>query len=141
MNKKMALQIVLLLICAYHLVLGVAAFLSEDTAVWLAELLFGIRIQPTPQLSYIVKLLGVYVVSFGLMAGVAALAPERYPILLNLVIMLYVFRVLNKIIFSDLFIAAFAAPPIRTWIDVALLVAFGGAVAVLKPWGFGKRVA
>ncbi len=140
MNKKVALQLVLLAICIYHLVLGLAAFLSEDTAKWLAEALFSIKMQPTPQLTYVVKLLGVYVVLFGLMAAVAAYDPQRHPILLDLVIVLYVLRILNKVIFWELFTTAFGAPPARTWIDVALLLAFGGAVAALKPWGPAKKV-
>jgi hypothetical protein len=133
MSKRLALQIVLWAICLYHVVLGGGAFLSEDVAAWLAELLFSIKLEPTPQLSYVVKLLGVYALVFGLVSGTAALAPERHPTLLNLVIALYALRVLNKLVFSELFTRAFAAPPARTWIDIAMLTAFGLAVALLKP--------
>jgi uncharacterized membrane protein (GlpM family) len=42
MNKRLALQLVLWSICIYHIVLGACGFLSEDMAVQLADLLFGI---------------------------------------------------------------------------------------------------
>src|SRR6266581_476448 len=89
MSKRLALQLILWSICIYHIVLGVCSFLSEDVAVRLADILFSIRIEPTPQLNYIVKLLGIYAGVFGLMAATAALAPERHATLLNLVILLY----------------------------------------------------
>jgi hypothetical protein len=135
MSKRFALQLVLVAICVYHLVLGGCAFLSEDLAVWLADALFSVRVEPTPQVNYLVKLLGIYAILFGLLAATAARAPERHPALLNLVIVLYILRVLNKLVFADLFVRAFNAPPARTWIDIAMLVAFGLAVALLKPRG------
>jgi hypothetical protein len=133
MSKRFALQLVLWSICIYHIVLGACGFLSEDVAVRLADLLFSVKVEPTPQVSYLVKLLGIYAVLFGLMTATAAVAPERHPTLLNLVVLLYALRVLNKLVFSDLFVQAFAAPPARTWVDIAMLLAFGLAVALLKP--------
>jgi hypothetical protein len=133
MNKRFALQLVLWSICIYHVVLGACGFLSENLAVRLADVLFGMKVDPTPQLSYIVKLLGIYAILFGLMAATAARKPERHPVLLNLIIVLYGLRILNKLLYEDLLVKAFAAPPSRVWIDVACLAAFGVAVALLKP--------
>jgi hypothetical protein len=133
MNRRSVLRFTLVLICAYHLILGLAAFSDEGTAKWLAEIIFGITLQLTPQLSYIIKLLGVYLMAFGLVAGVAATAPERFSTLLHLVVVLYALRIANKLIFSDLFTVAFAAAPERVWIDLVLLAAFGGTVAALRP--------
>jgi len=133
MNKQLFLKIVLWLICLYHVFMGVAAFLSEDMAVWLADVVFGISLPVTPQISYLAKLLGVYVVVFGLMVAVAAFDPARHLSLLNIVIILYALRILNKLVFADLFTTAFAAPPYRTWLDIAMLAAFGGGVLLLKP--------
>ena len=132
MNKRAVLRATLMMICAYHVILGLAAFLDESTAKWLANLVFGITLEPTPQLSYIVKLLGVYVVTFGLVAGVASKAPEKHPLLLNLIVVLYLLRIANKVAFSSLFTTAFASAPERVWIDLILLAGFGGTVAALK---------
>jgi hypothetical protein len=133
MNKQLFLKVVLWLICLYHIFMGAGAFLSEDIAVWLADVAFGIKLQVTPQISYLAKLLGVYVVVFGLMVAVAAHDPARHPSLLNIVIILYGLRILNKLVFADLFTTAFAAPPYRAWLDIAMLAAFGGTVLLLKP--------
>jgi hypothetical protein len=135
MNRQFLLKVVLWSICVYHVFLGVGAFLSESWAVRLADAVFGMTVQPTPQLSYIVKLLGVYALVFGLMAGIAAREPRRHLSLLNVIVLLYVCRFLNKVFQVDLFTAAFDASPQRTWLDVALLAAFGAAVFFLKPRG------
>jgi hypothetical protein len=133
MDKRLGLQLVLWSICIYHVVLGACGLLSEDLAARLADVLFGMKVNPTPQLNYIVKVLGIYAIMFGLLAATAARKPERHPVLLNLIILLYVLRILDKIIFANLFITAFSAPPSRVWLDVACLAAFGLAVAFLKP--------
>jgi hypothetical protein len=133
MNKRLALQLVLWSICIYHIVLGACGFLSEDLAVRLADLLYGMKVDPTPQLSYMVKLLGIYAVLFGLLVATAALAPERHSTLLNLIIVLYGLRILNRMVYSRLYAQAFAVTPTRFWVETALLLAFGLAVALLKP--------
>src|SRR4051812_35315106 len=110
MNKQRLLSVVLWLICLYHVFLGFTAFLSEDMAVRIADVVFGIKLEPHPQVSYLGKLLGVYAVAFGLVVAAAALDPPRHPALLNIVVALYAMRILNKIVFADLFSRAFDAP-------------------------------
>jgi hypothetical protein len=133
MNKLLLLKVVLWLICLYHVFMGAAAFLSEDTAARVAEVAFGIHLQMAPQTSYIVKLLGVYAIVFGLMVALTALDPVRYTRFLDVVVVLYALRILNKLVFAKLFTEAFEAPPYRAWVDIALLAAFGLAVFLLKP--------
>ena len=135
--------LMLWLVCLYHVFMGVGAFLSKDMVVWLADVFFGIKLQVTPQISYLAKLLGIYVVAFGLMVAVAALDPARHPSLLKIVIILYGLRVLNKLVFADLYTAAFAAPRYRAWVDIAMLAAFGGPSSCSShgfPWGIRPRV-
>lgn len=135
MNKRLFLKIVLLMISAYHLFLGLAPFLSDALTVQLAQSVFGLKLNMTEQLGYVVKLLGVYAMMFGLICGLAAFNPEKYRAVLNLIVLLYIFRVLNKLAFMGKFAQAFDTPLSRVWTDIALLAFFGLAVLFLKPWG------
>ena len=133
MTRIAALRSVLAMISIYHVVLGLAAFVSDDMAVTLARSIFGLNLEMTPQLSYIVQLLGVYAIVFGLITGLAAADPLRYPVMLNVIVVLYALRVLNKILSMGEFEEAFAASMTRVWTDVLLLAAFGIAVLLLRP--------
>jgi hypothetical protein len=133
MTRIPALRVVLAMICIYHVGLGLAAFVSDAMAVSLARSIFGLNLDMTPQLSYIVQLLGVYAIVFGLITGFMAADPLRYPVMLNVVVVLYVLRVLNKFLSMGQFEQAFGASMTRVWTDVVLLAAFGTAVLVLRP--------
>lgn len=135
MTKQLLLKLVLVAIAAYHLFLGLAPFLSNDVTVQLARSVFGLKIEMTSQVGYIVKLLGVYAMVFGFVCGVAAFNPVKYGAILNIIILLYIFRVVNKIAFMGNFSKAFDATPSRVWGDIALLLFFGMAVLLLKPRG------
>jgi hypothetical protein len=129
----LGLKIVLWLIALYHIILGVAAFVSLPLTLWLAQALFGVSVELTPQASYIIRLLGVYVLAFGVLVAMLALDPSKHSSLLAVVAILYVCRILNKIVFMDLFATAFGATLTRGWIDVAMLAGFGVAVLLLWP--------
>jgi hypothetical protein len=133
MSKLSSLKIVLWMICVYHVLLGLAAFLSEDLAAQVARGVFGLRLDMTPQLSYVVQLLGVYAVIFGLITGLVAIDPLRHRVLLNVVVVLYVLRIVNKLLTINEFEQAFGASMTKVWIDVVLLAAFGAAVFLLRP--------
>jgi hypothetical protein len=133
MTRQLFLKLVLIAIAVYHLFLGLAPFLSDALTVQLARSVFGLKLEMTSQLSYIVKLLGVYAMVFGFVCGVAAFNPVKYRPILNIIILLYVFRIVNKFAFMDNFSKAFDAAPSRVWSDIVLLAFFGMAVLLLKP--------
>ena len=63
------------------------ALLSGDrTAERLATEVFGLRLEITPQTSYLVKLLGIYATVFGLVVCLAARSPEFHPGILYVVV-------------------------------------------------------
>lgn len=133
MNKITGLKVVLVMICIYHVALGLATFVSGDLTVKLAKAIFGLNLEMTPQMSYIVQLLGVYAIAFGLVAGLAAADPLKHPVLLNVIVVLYALRVVNKLISMNQFQQAFGASMAKVWTDIVLLAAFGVAVVALRP--------
>lgn len=133
MNKITGLKVVLAMICIYHVVLGLATFVSGDLTVKLAKTIFGLNLEMTPQMSYIVQLLGVYAIVFGVVAGMAALDPLKHPVLLNVIVLLYALRIMNKLLSMNQFQQAFGASMTKVWTDIVLLAAFGVAVVALRP--------
>lgn len=133
MNKLSILRIVLAMIAIYHVVLGLATFVSDDLTTRLAWQLFGLHLDMTPQLSYIVQLLGVYAITFGVFTAYVARDPFANRAMLNVIVILYVLRVVNKFLSMGEFTQAFNASMTRVWTDVVLLAFFGAAVLLLRP--------
>jgi hypothetical protein len=133
MNRTTLLQIVLWAICGYHVVLGGGAFLSSAIAEQAARSIFGISLQMDAQTAYVVRVLGVYALTFGLVAGIAATNPARHGTLLNLIVVLYVLRILVKLVFKDEAVLGLAYSAARVYAETGMLAAFGIAVWLLRP--------
>lgn len=133
MTRTTLLQIVLWAICAYHVVLGGGAFLSSAIAEQAARSIFGITLSMDAQTAYVVRVLGVYALTFGLVAGIAATNPARHGILLNVIVVLYALRILVKLVFKDEAVLGLAYSSGRVYAEVALLAGFGAAVWLLRP--------
>lgn len=133
MNKEAALKVVLWAIAAYHIVLGGGAFLSARVAEQVAQSLFGIHLTLDPAMAFVVKVLGVYAITFGVVTAVAARDPARHRVLLNVIVLLYVLRIANKLLFKNEYVTGLEVSSARVWIESALLAAFGLAVLVLRP--------
>lgn len=133
MNKEGVLKLVLWAICIYHVVLGGGALLSPHVAEQIARSIFGITLHMSPEISYVVRVLGVYALAFGLLAGAAATNPTKHRDLLNLIVVLYALRIVVKLAFKDEAVMGLAYTPIRVFVEAALLAAFGLSVLLLKP--------
>jgi hypothetical protein len=133
MNRDVALKLVLWGIALYHVVLGGGAFLSGPLAQQIAHSIFGIELTLDPAMAFVVKVLGVYALTFGVVTLVAARDPVRYRVLLDVIVVLYVLRIVNKLAFKSQYVAGLHIAPTRVWIESAMLTAFALAVFVLRP--------
>ena len=133
MNREAALKAVLWAIALYHVVLGGGAFLSAALAQQVARGIFGIELTLTPAMSFVVKVLGVYALTFGVVTAVAARDPARHRALLNVIVLLYVLRIVTKLLFKTEYISGLHIDPTRVWVESALLAGFALAVFVLRP--------
>jgi hypothetical protein len=133
MNKEAALKVVLWAIALYHVVLGGGAFLSAGAAEQIAQSLFGITLTLDPAMAFVVKVLGVYAITFGVVTAIAARDPVRHRVLLNVIVFLYVLRILNKLLFKTEYVTGLEISSTRVWVESALLAVFGLAVFVLRP--------
>lgn len=132
-NRHLPLKIVILAISIYHIALGILAFLSENLAVALAKNFFGMTLIATPQLSYIAKLLGIYAFIFGIIMLYAMRDPDKHKEIINVAIVLYILRIINRLVFAGLVQSGFRVSDFSMVLEIILLVFFGGALWLLRP--------
>lgn len=94
------LQGLLWFISASHVVLGGAIILSEQLQRYVADL-YGVSVELEPQLCYILRPLGAFMVALGVIAGAAALRPLRHRTIIWALAGLFVVRVLQRIVFRE----------------------------------------
>jgi len=124
---KKVLQALLWMICAAHVIIGLGLNFVPGFAPQLAGL-YGATVEWTPQFSYILKPLGAFMLTVGLLAGVAATDPVRYAAIVYGVATLLVLRSAQRILFSDEIFRAFKIAPAR---NVTFLVMFLTLTVVL----------
>ncbi len=117
----------------YHIGLGSMGFLSTKLAAKITLFIFGMNLQVNPQMSYIAKLLGVYVIIFGIIMIVAATNPEKYKVIINIAVVLYVARFFERIIFLPAVQESFNISTFRIWFEAGLLAFFALILFLVKP--------
>ncbi len=133
MSRQRLLAAVLVVISIYHLFLGGLPFLPADFAARTVKSVFGMTVLVTDQLHYVAKLMGIYMIIFGIFAGIAAKDPVKHRAVINVGVLLYALRLINRLVSAGQVRAAFEIPPVWMWIEVVLLLFFGGALWLLRP--------
>jgi hypothetical protein len=133
MTGKRLLTAVLVVISIYHVLVGALPFLPSHFAAWIVKSVFGMTVLVSDQLHYVAKLMGIYMIVFGVFAGIAARDPARHRDVIDVGMLLYALRLINRLVFASQVRTAFEVPPVWMWIEVALLLFFGGALWLLRP--------
>ncbi|MCA9253741.1 MAG: hypothetical protein KDA54_21645 [Phycisphaerales bacterium] len=96
-----SLQVLLWFISASHVALGAAIALSERLQGFMATL-YGVTLEIEPQMQYMLRPLGAFMMALGVAAGAAALRPLRHQPIIWGFVGLFVVRVFQRIVFHDL---------------------------------------
>ena len=131
--KQKYLKIVLAVISVYHIFLGILAYLSGQWAVGIAKIVFGMTFSVNDQLLYVTKLLGIYALVFGIFAAMAAANPQKYRHVVEIGILLYVLRLINRLVFAGQIQQAFQVSTSSMLVEVLLIIFFGLALWMLRP--------
>lgn len=98
-KSLIGLQIFLWGICGFHVIVGIGVNVFTDFPQIVAQF-YGAQVNWTPELSYIVKPVGAFMLTLGVLAGVAARKPLDYPATIYGFVLLFVVRGLQRIIFQ-----------------------------------------
>jgi len=103
---KQVLQALLGFVCAAHVVIGLGVNLAPGFPPIVAGL-YGATVDWTPQFTYILKPLGAFMLTVGLLAGIAATDPARHTAIVYAVAVLFVIRSAQRVFFAGETLRAF----------------------------------
>lgn len=96
----LVLQILLWGICAFNVIIGLGLNLSPDFPQVVASY-YGAEVEWTPTFMYIIKPLGAFMITVGLLAGIAARDPLQHVGIVYAVALLFLMRGLQRFVFMD----------------------------------------
>ncbi len=123
-----SLQIVMWMVCAFHITVGVgvnfsAAFIDSMATLYGAEVA-----EWSPQFLYMLRPLGVFMAALGCLAAVAALKPLQHRITIYVFAGIFIVRALQRVVFGEEISEIFGIAAGR---NVGNMVFFFGLAAVL----------
>ncbi len=133
-QKKPLLKVMLWTICGYHVLLGIIPFLPEKATAQYTQMLFGMDIVATAQVSYMAKLFAMYAGIFGVFMGLAATDPDRYRPFIRWASLLFLARFLTNLLLFDYLRVNFSMSPLRIWQCISMIIFFGLGLFVFSGW-------
>ena len=130
---EVLLRLVLGVLALYHLGIGLASVLSGRLTARVAEAMYGIRVDASPQVRYAVRMLGLYALALGALLVPAALSPAAHREIIVVVCGLQLARAACRVLLRRELTAAFRVSPRRNALNAALLVAEAAVLAVCLP--------
>jgi len=127
---KPLLQALLCFVCAAHVVIGLGVNLAPGFPPIMAGI-YGATVDWTPQFTYILKPLGAFMLTVGLLAGLAATDPVRHSAVVYAVAALFVIRSAQRVVFADESMRAFGITLARDVVVASLFLALALVLVVL----------
>ena len=131
MKPKMliALQAMLWMVCAFHVLIGASLNLPSEEVVSTVAKIYGADVaQWSPQFLYILRPLGVFMVALGVLAGAASLDPLKHRVTIYVFAAIFNVRALQRVIFGEEITTTFG---IESGRNLGNMVFFFGLAAVL----------
>jgi hypothetical protein len=128
-KKHTPLQVLLWLICVYHVGFGLLANAPSELMRQCAAGMLGINLPADAALDYVIKPFGIYVMTFGIMMGVAAWNPVKNRALISVGVVLFALRIAQRLLNLEAMQQAFGVAPSRNLVTVLVVALFGLALA------------
>lgn len=124
------LRVLLWIVCAYHLAFGIAANLPATHVQLAAAKLLGVHLPDEAAVYHVLKPFGIYAIAFGVMMGVAAWNPIKNRALISIGVILFVLRILQRLLNLDGVQQDLGVSAGRNWTTIATV----SALALLLAW-------
>lgn len=125
---RVAIQLVLGALAAYHLAMGVLSVISLPATARAARTLYGVRLDDAPQLRHAVRMLGLYALAHGALLATAAVRPESSRTIIAVAAALQLARAAMRMGSGRELASAFMVTPTRNAAAIALLLLEGIAL-------------
>ena len=135
MNTLNALKVLLAMVAVFHIVIGLAAIFVPpgDFAGAIISSTYGASFDIGPVTHHIVRILGAFMIFVGVMAVFAFLEPERNKPVVYALIILFLIRVRQRIIFADELGEHFDISTVRLVTQSIFFVALAATLFYLRP--------
>lgn len=133
MNKKfMALRIIAGVICIYHTALGIILNSSVDVISWTLTNCMGATKLPDASALFVAKMLGAYMIFFGVGMGLVAWNPSKNRSILTIGVLLVIFRSIQRIIQADLLLESLGISAQSNCVTIIILIIFAIALIIFR---------
>jgi hypothetical protein len=127
------IKALLWLVCGSHLALGFAGVFSPTLAVDAAKVFYGAQVEPTPVNLHLLRIIGAYMITIGIMGWIAAREPQRHrPVIVAIAVLLLI-RVVQRLTHAGDIQLTFGVSDLRIWLQSAYFAALAGALLFLMP--------
>lgn len=131
-KKYVVLRGVVWLVCLYHILLGITLNCPVKCITWVATNALGATKMPDGSALFLARMLGTYLIVFGIGMGLAAWNPVKNRALLTLGAILVVLRTLQRLVQVGDLQEAIGISTGSNWATVAVLLAFAAALAFFR---------
>jgi hypothetical protein len=131
-NNYLTVRVVCWVVAGYHLLAGVAATLFGESAVTIGSLLYGVGIVMDGQTELLVRYLGAFAISFGVLMVFAALDPVRNVRIIHGAVVYFVVRAFDRVAFAGL-LDEHTSGPMPNYGRLAMIVLFAMALLWFMP--------
>lgn len=141
-NAFKLLQIILWIVCAFHLIVGFSLNVPIGLKEFVGSTLYGAQVDwSQPQFVYILKPLGAFMAALGIMAAIAAYHPLHNKAIVYGFALLFVMRGLQRIVFQQEIFDAFAIAPGQQGGTIAFMFISAALLLGLTYWAEKQRQA
>ncbi|MFA5138699.1 MAG: hypothetical protein WC728_05640 [Elusimicrobiota bacterium] len=123
---------VLVVMGAYHLIVGLSLLFSGELSLWGARVFGGMMVTGSPELGILGEILACYILAFGAMMIAAAHDPVKNRACISIGAILCGLRVIQRILFGGKVIDVFQVNPARYWGHVVVVLVLGCLLAYLR---------
>ena len=99
---------------------------------WVADHILGLQVRYNPQLFYIAKPFGVYVLCFGLLLLLAAWNPVKNRAVVTVAAILFLARACQRLLLAHEFEALFGVTARRNALYIIIVTALAGVLLILR---------
>lgn len=133
-SKKDWLKYLLWFGAIYHVILGLIGIFAKELVVSLAKNFYNFNLTLDSQAYWIINPLAAYMLIFGGFMAVVASDTVKYKKFINVILVLFVIRVLQRVFFTLASPAGLvsAVDPVREWIDIGLVAAYALSIFLLS---------
>jgi hypothetical protein len=106
-----------------HLVTGIPLFFSGEGGLAFVARLYGATFEPHAQAVYLARPLGVFMLALGLLQLNAIRDPWRFRAVLDVTILVFVLRQIQRVFYAPGVFVVFGLTPTRHWIGTGFFLA------------------